>query len=85
MKLKFKIRLQVSLAPVSGVTVDMINKFKRDLIHKMLEKKSLDGFSLTAKLCSDNAGMLKEDSKSQYMELLQKFLKKVVSINSALI
>jgi hypothetical protein len=75
------------LTPASGVTADAINKFKSDLIQKLLknfnktevnEEKS-SGFVALAKMCSENSSILKDDAKSQYMALLQKFTNKIVS------
>lgn len=79
---------QVPLTPASGVTADAINKFKSDLIQKLLknfnktevnEEKST-GFVALAKMCSENSSILKDEAKSQYMTLLQKFTKKIVSL-----
>jgi hypothetical protein len=75
------------LTPSAGVTVDSINKFKSELIQKLLKtftKTEVDedessGFMALAKLCSDNSSILKEDSKSLYLNLLQNFVKKIVS------
>lgn len=75
------------MTPASGVTADAINKFKIDLIQKLLknfnksevnEEKS-NGFVALAKMCSENSSKLTDDAKAQYMKLLQNFVKKIVS------
>lgn len=75
------------MATASGITADDLTSFRAELIQNILE--SFDGekspesrsstFIVLAKMCSENAAKLKDEIKIQYTELLQKFIKNVVS------
>lgn len=78
------------MTPASGVNAEAISKFKSELIVKMMEnfsqtdikklseKKCIELIAL-AKMCGENSSILKDETKVAYSELLQKFIKNIVS------
>lgn len=76
------------MTPISGLTAEALNKFKVDLIASILERFNskhspeidCEAFMVLLRLCSENMAKLKEDTKTQFMELLQKYIKDIVSI-----
>lgn len=76
------------MTPVSGLTAEALNKFKVDLIDSILDSFNnqnspdikCEAFMVLLRLCSENMAKIKEDTKTQFMELLQKYIKDIVSI-----
>lgn len=73
---------------VGGLAAEALNKFKIDLIGSILEsfqsKNSpeieCEAFMVLLRLCSESMAKIEDDTKTQFMVLLQKYIKDIVSI-----
>jgi hypothetical protein len=58
----------------------LIQKLLKIFTKSEVDEDESSGFMALVKLCSDNSSILKDDSKSLYLNLLQNFVKKIVSL-----
>lgn len=78
------------MTPTTVVTADEIRRLKSDLVKKLLKnfgqneikkfsEKTCKGLFIVTKMCGENASTLNEEIKEEYVNLLQRAIKNIVS------